>query len=172
MRPERRFKGRNGKGRASRAAPRTQTQDPARHSLIAARDGLHNGVHRYPIRTHPVRVRIRSISCSKSCGESRLTSLLTACIYSSRAAAAFSQSGSLSSRMRRSIVGQFFGVQIVPLNPAVVVTVPGRSEIASSFPCSECFDQVRSQTSQKFPFVELSSSRFTVAPSWAVHHHI
>src|SRR5450759_785414 len=37
MRPERRFKGRNGKGRASIAAPKTQTQDRAGHSLIAAK---------------------------------------------------------------------------------------------------------------------------------------
>src|SRR5438309_1677095 len=74
--------------------------------------------------------------------------------------------------MMRSIACQSFGVQIVPLNPAVVVTVPGRSEIASNFPLMVRLDQGRSHVSQKLPSVRLSPFGFTVAPSRTVHHHI
>src|SRR5260370_19932914 len=74
--------------------------------------------------------------------------------------------------MIRSTVCQFFGVQTVPLNPAVVVTVPGRSEVASSFPLTERLDHGSSQASQKLPLSRLSPSGLTVAPSRTVHHHM
>src|SRR5437016_14388864 len=69
--------------------------------------------------------------------------------------------------MMRSIVCQSFGVQTVPLNPPVVVTVPGRSEMASIFPLIERLDHGRLQTSQKLPSPTLSPPGLTVAP-WLV----
>ena len=124
------------------------------------------------MRAHPVRARMRSISCSKSCGGSRLTIFSTACLYFPRATAAAAASGSFSSWIMRRISCQALGVQAVALKPATAVTVPGKSVLASSFPLSERLDHGQSQTSQKFPLLALSPSGLTVAPSRTVHHHI
>ena len=45
MRPERRFKGRNGTGRASITALKTQIQGPAELNLLRAKNGLDIGGH-------------------------------------------------------------------------------------------------------------------------------
>src|ERR1035438_7182897 len=46
MRPERRFEGRNGKGRIRcRGRPLTTNQTPPDISLLRAKNGLDNGVH-------------------------------------------------------------------------------------------------------------------------------
>ena len=76
--------------------------------------------------------------------------------YFARALTAFVTSVSFSSPMMRSIDCQSAGSQTVPLKPAVVVIVPGKSEIASSLPPIERLDQARSQTSQKLPLLMLS----------------
>ena len=72
----------------------------------------------------------------------------------------------------RSIACQSFGVQTVALNPAVLVTVPGRSATASRRPLRDRFDQGRLQASQKLPFSRLCPFGLTKAPSRAVHHHM
>jgi len=60
MRPERRFKGRNGKGRLHRR-PKTQTQTPPDLSLLQAKNGLDNGVHLSPIHdSSPVHLTAKS----------------------------------------------------------------------------------------------------------------
>ena len=88
------------------------------------------------------------------------------------ALAAFAASVSFFCWMIRSIDCQCFGVQTVPLNPAVVVTVPGRSEMESSFRLSDSLDQGRSQVSQKWPCWVLCPLGLTLAPSRTVHHHM
>src|SRR5664280_1441219 len=74
--------------------------------------------------------------------------------------------------MIRSTACQSVGLQTVALNPPVVVTVPGRSEMARSFPLTERLDHGCSQTSQKLLISRFSPLGLTVAPSRTVHHHI
>src|ERR1017187_8722618 len=68
MRPERLFKGRNGTGRASITALKTQIQGPAELNLLRAKNGLDIGGHfnRSQFLVHPEGRSIRHRAASHS----------------------------------------------------------------------------------------------------------